>query len=172
MPDLEFHCLRCGTCCRNLFNDKAGLKKGVTLTKSEKNLFPEKMVSPHMAVGMEKPDTIILYQLNVNDCPFIDQSNKCLIYPNRPLMCQAFPIVNFTYSGKCKFFNFSKFSAKITIDWGEGNQVEAFGKLDRYIINHFKRNFKKGIGVWSFDLATNKWVLKNRYKTFEGRISF
>jgi len=169
---IEFQCLRCGTCCRDLFNDKAGLKKGISLTKSETKLFPEKMISPHMAVGMEKPKTIILYQLNASDCPFIDHSNKCLIYANRPLMCQAFPIVNGIYSGKCKFFSFSKAGTKININWVEGNQLEAFGKLDRYIMNQFKRNFKKGIATWSFDLATNQWVLKNRYNVWTGSISF
>lgn len=168
----DFRCLRCGTCCKNTFTDKDELKNGISLTKSEKNLFPDKMISPQMAVGMEKPKVIILYQLNVSDCPHIDQSNKCLIYANRPLMCQAFPIVNGVYSGKCKFFRFGKAGAEIKISWVEGNQPGAYGKLDRYIMNQFKRNFKKGIGTWSFDLATNQWILKNRYKTSNGPISF
>ena len=171
MSVLEFQCLKCGGCCRDLIWVKDGLKKGNTLTPKEAKLFPLEAISPHMAVGIEKPETVILYQLNVTDCPFIDQTNKCKIYSNRPLICQAFPIVENTYSTKCKVFSFSKYGMKIVIDW-DMYQVEAGQKLDRYIINNFKKNFKKGISVWSFDLATNKWVLRNTYKEYTGTLKF
>ncbi len=165
----------CGLCCRDLFDDREGHKRGLTLTIEEVLLFPKDLISPLMAVGMEKPEEIILYQLNTKDCPFIDQINKCQIYEKRPLVCRAFPLSQGAYSTKCKLFSFAKNFpenfVKIAIDWGE-TQLDAESQLDRYIIGKFERGFKRGIGTWSFDLANKRWALRKRYDRYNGAVSF
>ena len=141
----------------------------------EATLFPENLISPLMAIGTEKPSLLILYQLNVNECLFIDQTNKCMIYKDRPLVCQAFPLSQGRYSTKCKLFSFAKNfpenSVKIAIDWGN-TQLEAEQKLDQYIIYNFRKWFRTGIGTWSFDLATKQWVLRKRYDCIDETVSF
>ena len=175
MSGKSFKCLQCGTCCRDLFDYVDSQKRGLTLTLDEATLFPENLISPLMAIGTEKPSLLILYQLNVNECPFIDQSNKCMIYEKRPLVCRAFPLTQGSYSTKCKLFGFAKNfpenSVKIAMDWGN-IQLEAERTLDQYILENFEKWYRNGIATWSFDLATHQWVLRKRYDNYEGAVSF
>ena len=170
-----FRCLKCGSCCRDIFDDREGHKRGLTLTAEEASLFPGNLIAPLMALGMEKPEIIILYQLNVNDCPFIDQTNNCRMYEKRPLICRAFPLSQGGYSTKCKLFsfpkNFPENFVKIAINWGV-SQLEAETQLDQHIISHFKKEFKKRIGTWSFDLGSNQWALRKRYDECDEPVSF
>ncbi|HSQ49219.1 MAG TPA: YkgJ family cysteine cluster protein, partial [Candidatus Deferrimicrobiaceae bacterium] len=95
----SFRCSECGTCCRDIFDDRGGDKRGLTLTADEALLFPENLIAPLAAFGFEQPETIFLHQLKVKDCPLIDQ-NKCMIYEKRPLVCRAFPLSQGGYSTK------------------------------------------------------------------------
>jgi len=169
-----FRCLECGICCRDIFDDRGGEKRGLTLKPEEALLFPENLIAPLAAFGLEQAETIFLYQLKANNCPLIDQ-NRCMIYERRPLLCRAFPLSQGGYSTKCKQFrfarNFPENFVKIVIDWGK-TQLDAEKELDAYIIGSFKKYFVKGIGSWSFDLATNKWKLKKRYDTISDSVEF
>jgi Fe-S-cluster containining protein len=176
LSGLTFKCLQCGSCCKGLLSDLNLPKRGLTLTANESKLFPKELISPQMAIGTRKPETIILYQLNVNDCPFLDANNKCKIYAKRPLICRSFPLtLSMGYSTKCNLFSFARNAPdnqiKLVIDW-DSSQMEACLKLDRYIMNRFHREFKKGIGTWAFDLETNEWKLRNRYYSKTDVISF
>ncbi len=124
---------------------------------------------------MENPESVILYQLKANDCPYVNQNDKCVIYEKRPLVCRAFPLSQGAYSTKCRLFRFAKNFpegfVKIAIDWGN-TQLDAERKLDKHIIEHFKNAFKKGIGVWSFDLASEQWKLKMSCEKEDDTIEF
>jgi Fe-S-cluster containining protein len=169
-----FKCLECGICCRDIFDERGGEKRGLTLTLQEARLFPEDLIAPLAAFGFQQPETIFLYQLKIKDCPLISQ-NKCTIYEKRPLVCRAFPLSQGGYSTKCRRFRFAKDFpenfVKIVIDWGK-TQIEAEKDLDAYIIRSFKKYFIKGIASWSLDLATDKWKLRKRYETIDESVEF
>jgi hypothetical protein len=106
LPLEEFKCKKCGNCCKNLFDDLKGEKRGLTLTPEESQLFPEKLVAPLAAFGLDAPDIIFLYQLSVNDCIYFNKENKCEIYENRPLVCRSFPLTQGSFSTNVNFFGF------------------------------------------------------------------
>lgn len=150
--------MKCGTCCRNLLEEREGVLKGLVLTEKETSLFPPDMVSPHNATGRKKPEHIIDYQLNVNDCPHIDERNECRIYEKRPLICRAFPYIQGNFSVKCPIFG-SRFKAGllITVPLPDA-EVEASQKRDRYFQNRLRKYLKKSSKIWVFDLATRQWM--------------
>jgi len=152
--------MNCGTCCRNLLEGREGILKGLALTAKETSLFPQDMVSPLTATGMRKPEHVIDYQLNANDCPHIDETNECRIYDRRPLMCRAFPYVQGNFSVKCPIFG-SRFKAglRISVPMPDA-EVEASQKRDRYFQNRLRKYLKKRSKMWEFDLATKQWVAR------------
>ena len=103
-----FQCKKCGTCCRNLFDDIEGIRMGLVLTAKEVSLFPSEMISPSSALGTEKRKKIITYQLNANTCPHIDNKNNCLIYEKRPLRCKSYPYEDGNFSIKCTVLSYRK----------------------------------------------------------------
>jgi Fe-S-cluster containining protein len=170
-----FRCRECGLCCHDLLDDRGGTKRGLTLTTKEASLFNPNLIVPLAAFGYEKPETIFLYQLETNDCPFVDQKNKCLIYEKRPLVCRAFPLSQGSFSTKCALFRFLKDfpenMVKVYMDWGK-TQLDAERALDEYIVASFRENFSEGIATWSFDLASERWVMKKRYACIDEVIEF
>jgi Fe-S-cluster containining protein len=87
-----FECKRCGTCCRKLIKtDSDGYTLGLALIGDETALFSQDVVSPHFAVGLAEPSTIVSRQLNVSVCPHISGQNHCEVYERRPLACRVFP---------------------------------------------------------------------------------
>jgi Fe-S-cluster containining protein len=171
----DFKCLHCGECCKNLFDNIGGEKRGLTLTVEESLLFPNEIVAPLAAFGLKNPETVFLYQLSLNNCPQINKENKCAIYEKRPLVCRSFPLTQGSFSTKCTRFwffkNFPENSVKIAIDWGT-IQLNAEKQLDAYIMDVFKRNFLQGIGSWFFDLENKTWKLKKRYLSDAETVEF
>ena len=159
-----FQCKKCGTCCRNMFDDYEGVKKGLVLTAKEVNLFPSDMISPNLAIGTEKRKRIITYQLNVGSCPHID-INKCSIYDHRPLICRAFPFRFGNFSTKCPVFSYRTIGVRYCDFVPSKLQEDATEKMDRYVSNRLKKYYVKGSKIWSYDLATNKWVTKSETST-------
>lgn len=161
-----FQCKKCGACCRNLFDDIRGIRKGLVLTAKEVSLFSSEMISPSSAVGTEKQKKPITYQLNANTCPHIDDKNECLIYDKRPLICKAFPYESGNFSGKCTVFSYRKVG-QIYCDFAPSRfQIDASEKLNRYIRNRFQKYFMKGIRVWDYDLATKNWVFRAQHNKY------
>jgi Fe-S-cluster containining protein len=156
MSGITFECRKCGTCCRNLIEDVNGMKAGLVLTVKEISLFPSEMVSPKLAIGFEKPEKTILNQLNVNDCPFITESNDCRIYDKRPLVCRQFPYKSEGFaSAKCPvFFNVAR-GTDIEFSLIE---IEAKEKMVRHTNNRIKKCRGERLRGWFFDLRTNQWV--------------
>jgi len=166
MSVIIFECKKCGTCCRNLFDDIQGIRKGLLLTAKEVSLFPSEMISPSSAVGTEKRKKIIIYQLNVNTCPRIDNKNECLIYDKRPLMCKAFPYESGSFSTKCTVFSRRKVG-QFYCDFAPSEfQIDASEKLNRYVRNRFRKYFIRGIKVWEYDLTTKNWVFKAQHNKY------
>jgi Fe-S-cluster containining protein len=174
MSEIIFNCRKCGTCCRNLIENVNGINTGLLLTVKEIDLFPSKMVSPKLAIGFEKPEKIIQYQLNVGDCPHINEKNECKIYEKRPLVCRAFPRESGsertpTISIKCpvigsqmKEYETREVEVSVT-------EIEASEKMNRHILNRSQKLHKIGHKRWNFDVKTGKWILttgENLYRPF------
>jgi len=159
MSEIIFACKKCGTCCRNLLEDIDDNKTGLLLTVKEIRLFPSEIVSPRFAVGRRKPEKTILYQLNVNDCPFITESNECRIYDKRPLVCRQFPYkLEGFVSVKCPIFLNVTRGTEIEFSLIE---IEAKEKMLRHANNRIKKLHKERLRGWFFDLRTNQWVATN-----------
>ncbi|NIP61476.1 MAG: YkgJ family cysteine cluster protein [Nitrosopumilaceae archaeon] len=131
---MEFNCIEeCSQCCvdREYYPSKRFGKIGVLILPDEKPRI-EKMakklqlgitILPRIGVSendKNEPSGILAYQLmgkeeNGNTCPFLDtKSGKrsphrgypCMIYENRPLACQAYPVIDsgpIILDNKCKF---------------------------------------------------------------------
>ncbi len=161
-----FQCKKCGTCCRNLWEDIRGVKKGLVITEKEVKLFPRDIVSPSVAIGMSKPDVIIFYQLNTVICPYVDDKNDCLIYSKRPLICQAFPYESEKFSTGCKVFSQMKTGQIILDSAPSRSQIDASEKLNRYMWIRFERRFRRGIKVWDYDLAKKDWLFRTQHNEY------
>ena len=86
-------CLRCGECCRNL----VGRRFGMAITPQEKQrleiLARRRGINVHFAPLTWNGYKITLYQFTQKICPFLDQNtNRCKIYPWRPLACKMYPL--------------------------------------------------------------------------------
>jgi len=160
-----FQCKKCGTCCRNLFDEIRGMRTGLSLTAKEVSLFPSEMISPHLSVGTEQRKKIITYQLNVNTCPHVNNKNACLIYDKRPLICKAFPFKSGNFSIKCTVLSYRKVGQFYSDVVPSELQIDASDKLQRYMWNRVRKYFIKGIKLWECNLATKNWVLKGNIRS-------
>jgi len=158
-----FECRRCATCCRGLLESEEGISRGLPLTDKETKLFPSEIVAPKLAVGVEKPEFVILYQLTVNCCPHINNENNCQIYSVRPLMCQSFPIVAGAISNRCQVFSYRIPGRAYDDPFSMTAQLQANDKLERYIHTRLRRTSRKGLKIWEYDLSTKKWTDRGIY---------
>ena len=169
MSAIIFECKKCGTCCRNLVEDVNGIINGLFLTSKETRLFPSKLISPKIALGVDKPKKTVAYQLNVNVCPHINERNKCRIYDKRPLACKSFPfeigLGIRTVSVKCpQIGSKMKEGEYREVEFSE-IEYEASQKISRYLLNRYQKYSKKGTNSWKFDLKTRKWVRQEKRKS-------
>jgi len=160
----NFECRRCAACCRSILESKEGILRGLPLTDRENKLFPSKTIAPKLAVGVEKPQTIVLFQLIVNCCPHVNEKNECQIYAKRPLMCQSFPIVAGAISNRCQVFNYRRPGVAYDEPYSMTAQLKASNKLEQYIQNYLRRNSRKGLRFWEYDPNSKKWLDKGLYK--------
>ncbi len=156
----DFQCLRCATCCRSLLESKGDITLGLPLTEHEASLFPEKLVVPKVAVGVDKPESVILYQLKVKCCPHLSSQNQCQIYVKRPLMCQSFPIVAGAVSNRCRVFSYRKPGLSYHEPYSMEAQLVASGKLEKYLLKQIKKNNRPELKIWEYDLNSKKWRLQ------------
>ncbi len=154
----KFECLRCATCCRNLLESQDGVLRGLPLTGKEAGLFPQALVSPKLGVGINEPREIVLYQVNVKCCPYVNESDECKIYGRRPLMCQSFPIVVGAISNRCKVFSYRKPGVTYAETCDMAIQVAASEKLGEFVAKSLRKHFGKGVRTWEFDLCSKKWI--------------
>lgn len=91
---MEFSCTRCGACCKNHMGLMLGKTHGLMVFLPEKHLFPEKAIKPMLRYSKQYqllPGMVFVYQVDVEPCPHYIDEKGCGIYPNRPLICRAFP---------------------------------------------------------------------------------
>ena len=168
MSTIIFECQKCGYCCHNLVEDINGITNGLYLTSKEVRLFPSKLISPQIAVGVNKPKKVIVYQLNVNVCPHITEKNECRIYDKRPLACKSFPLgiklvgrkMRALVSVKC-----SLIGSQMKVDEFRevelpATEIEASQKIYRYLLNRHRKYVKPGSKLWKFDLKTKEWIIQ------------
>jgi Fe-S-cluster containining protein len=160
---LDFECHRCGLCCRNLIETKNNFKRGLPLTEKEANIFSKELVSPKLGIGIAEPNIVVLYQLNVNVCPLINDKNECSKYEYRPLMCRSFPVVAGAISNRCRVFSYRQVGVSYIEPFSMTKQLEASNKFTFYLQNRIKKYYQRNLKVWEYDLSTRKWVCLGLY---------
>ena len=146
------------------------------LTSEEAKLFPSRLISPSLAFGVNKPKKVIAYQLNVDICPHLTETNQCRIYEKRPLTCKSFPFVTTlvgstispVVSTACPFIS-SKVKAEGLREVKlSSTEIESAQKMNRYLINQCQKHFNFTVGskLWYFDLKTKKWIIRSCRRKF------
>lgn len=184
LKKIQFKCFNCGRCCRNLLVEESGLLTGLNLArKKEAIMFPKEIVFPSFGTGIdpndpEKPQKIVSYQLGVNVCPFISDSNVCQIYEKRPLVCKGFPLISMgkigvtiASSDKCLFVEkVEKKIGSLTFylpltprKFKAVTEWKAISKLSSHINKNIFSPTLAGKTVWQFNISNKKWV-KTKYQ--------
>jgi Fe-S-cluster containining protein len=132
--------------------------RGLPLCDNEAPLFPKGSVSPKLALGVKAPEFTVIYQLNRNCCPHINEHNSCTIYFERPLMCRSFPIVGGAISNKCTVFSYRKPGLSYDEPFSMKEQMAASNKFEDYIKKKIKKCGLKNFKIWEYDLASNNWL--------------
>lgn len=105
-----FTCHACGACCTGLrergtdrgFAELApGIYRhagegGLRVFCWEAHAFPADQLAPLLVVADRAQDQrlALAYQLQADTCPNLDEdSSRCTVYADRPLVCRAFPLV-------------------------------------------------------------------------------
>ena len=141
----DFKCLKCITCCRNIIEILGVVKRGLPLTENETVLFSKELVSPKLAIGLTEPETISLYQLNIDVCPYLNEKNQCQKYETRPLMCKFFPIAAGDISNRCKTFSYRKIGVGYCEPYSMAKQLEASNKLNVCTSKSLKNTSRSGL---------------------------
>ncbi len=137
-----FKCKGCGGCCRNIkgrigpklitplppyvFRPRDVAQMTILIRDWELPILQEKAkklnielhVSPHLLIWDELSQTSIAFhwQFDHDDCPFLTESNVCLVNDNKPLVCKGYPIL---------VFNLLDSDEMIQIDTGDCPNVVA-----------------------------------------------
>lgn len=167
----RFECKRCGACCKNMF-DRAGESVfGMMLLPEERELFPGN-VKPYMAAGTkgrrrERPKKVFAYQMTLDTCPHLTESNVCSIYDKRPLACRAFPIVGRgMLSTKCPEIGADNPSEMPRPLLRSGNVSDGnlpiarempadMVNANQIISMHIRQNVGD---LWEYNLKTDRWI--------------
>lgn len=87
---LRFACTQCGNCCRN-----HGDYSFVNLAASELEQIPrflgistEEFLARYCS---KEPGHFPTLRMDAPQCPFLDASARCTIYPVRPMQCRTWP---------------------------------------------------------------------------------
>ena len=155
MSILDFTCIKCGKCCRNLLVEDWGITNGLELTDKEIDLSDPKFVKPHMGLGNLKTVNIISYQLNLAVCPYIDEKNNCKIYNRRPLVCQSYPVEVTPMGSIIREDCPQSFSIP-----RDGTALTESGLIfNQYVLKKFDQFNAKDSLLWVFDLSSDKWTI-------------
>jgi len=150
---LEWHCRKCGTCCREIINEVPPYGRcGLTLLPEEIHLFPPESIKPFKAYDSVK--TIAFYQMVTQPCSKFNQTAKlCAIYDKRPQACRAFPFNLEKVSGTCPHTPTPR-NGNVIVDTfmypQEFNAAEILDNINKKWLTRRKRYF--------FNLDLNRWV--------------
>jgi Fe-S-cluster containining protein len=173
MSRIVFECLKCGNCCRHLFDEdeKFGVM-GLTLFSKETKLFPSKFISSQFGVGLNEggtgPKHVVLYQLNVDTCPHLSENNECGIHQKRPLACRSWPTSFKSFDSnkslRCRFMEEKGAKEREQLVFSPflyaPKEWEAYGKFKEVRRKLLQKKYPLFITkvLWIFDLKTKKWV--------------
>lgn len=150
----KFECQQCGHCCQNLLGVTDGKQHGIYLTPEEAEYFPRDEVQPLFRTA----DKILAYQTVSNVCPNLidnDGLKACRIYPNRPLVCKAFPVGCDEKERQTVLFNICTYTAKHQDDeWDMASFDDCF-RAAREQTNQAATNPK---ATEMFALNERRWV--------------
>ena len=182
----KFSCIPdCSDCCiyRKYYPSREFGKIGVLMLPEEKarieKLAKDRGISvrilPRIAVGREKPEKVIAYQMmgidNGDWCPFLDANKKsphgghaCSIYGNRPLACSAYPVIDAgksaTLDEHCQFCKYHS-TTKASLEGLQG-ELESLAKIKNAV------RADAGMHVWRYataagegDMLPEGWVLES-----------
>lgn len=152
---MEFHCIEgCAQCCidREYFPSKKFGKIGVLILPEEKEKIEkfakiegiDILILPRIGISKERNQNsiqVLAYQMmgkehNGNTCPFLDTNSNiksphggqpCKIYQNRPLACQAYPLIDskpIMLDSKCMFCQEKK-----TANDNLNSEIESLAKI-------------------------------------------
>ena len=172
MKRLTFHCLKCGSCCRDIVKDVSFGKAGLFLLPQETKFFPKEHVYPLYGAGLKgrtrpRPERVYVYQFALKVCPHLNQNSLCNIYEKRPLACKAFPLESTPLGAfghrECRFLKTHLKEGEMADLWANPELFTANKMLWLYIRSVHE---KFGPPFWNFDLSTKKWK-KSTTKDFE-----
>ena len=99
MKMAKFTCEKSGRCCQNLRNGRGfGLMlfdwEALGFLNDGDRLLGRQPALQHIIRADPKTRTrvILMNQLAEDKCPFLDEENKCRVYPTRPLVCRGYPV--------------------------------------------------------------------------------
>lgn len=160
-----YNCKKCGYCCKTLFGFSNGWLKGLGLIKSETALFDREHIFPQLAIGVEKPEHVYLYQLALAICPHLKANNECSIYEKRPMICQTYPFqmvgfeenkISVSLKPECSQ-SIQSLNAYLSNGLSEEEIPAECGKMYSYIKKEIVTHHRRGSIFWHFDLLTKKW---------------
>lgn len=186
---MEFYCIEgCSQCCieRDYFPSKKFGKIGVLILPEEKEKIEklakiagiDVLILPRIGISKERNRNsieVLAYQMmgkeaNGNTCPFLDTDSNiksphggypCKIYQNRPLACQAYPLIDskpITLDSKCKFCQEKK-----TANSNLNSEIESLTKIQIKMKTKFPFiwRYATGIGEEADKTQIEKgWVLE------------
>lgn len=80
----EFNCLSCANCCKSI--SPIVLNRDVDRIAKAIGMRPSEVISKYLFQDVDGQ-----YAFRDTPCPFLDEENLCLIYPNRPKACREYP---------------------------------------------------------------------------------
>lgn len=86
---LRFSCTQCGNCCRN-----GGEYAYVYLSDGEIEAIAEHIgmpVNAFLETYCDRDGDWVTLSMDEPACPFLDEENRCRIYPVRPVQCRTWP---------------------------------------------------------------------------------
>jgi Fe-S-cluster containining protein len=148
----------------------------LALALDETKLFPEEYVSPSYGMGYggkDRPKHVILYQLNVSECPYLFEGNLCKIHDKRPLSCRAFPLESagpfgtiVTKPAYCRFVeDYIRKQGPLNTQFKTPEEFiapeewAAISKINEQVREKFIEHRRDAELFWSFNLKTKKWEI-------------
>lgn len=154
---MEFKCVHCGQCCKNIRGPQMGQTHGLMILPEEVDLFPSGLVRPMIRYthnSQNSPGKVWMYQVDAEICPHYDEKEGCLIYDDRPVVCAAYPFElsasKLVIHGACpETMRLRKAGIKIEVP---ESCKEPLLKLHRHYNLHLNTTeFER------FDLEENRW---------------
>jgi Fe-S-cluster containining protein len=162
MEKMNFRCIQCGKCCKNLIFTDHGIQRGLTLFPEETKHFPEKMIKPYIGIGKRPYESgfkVHAYQLVTMNCIHLSH-NKCSIYTSRPTSCRQYPFsleqdplegILLGIDMNCPAAIHLVNNSDGIVELPDRNSAEKLLNLKKLFIDHPKK-------AWLYNYKLGKWI--------------